>query len=69
MVASIAEWASLPRTRFMLTVITPKQIVVVCSLKSMCIPSFILIGSCLSELHAPVVTYCCLTIFTQLYMC
>ena len=30
-------------------------IVTVCSLKSMCIPSF---GSCVSELHAPVVMYC-----------
>ena len=26
-------------------------IIVVCSLKSMCIPSFVLIGCCVSELH------------------
>ena len=28
---------------------------VVCLLKSMCIPSFVLIGCCMSELHAPIV--------------
>ena len=32
-------------------------IVLVCSLKSMCIPSFILIGGCVSELHAHVCPY------------
>ena len=32
-------------------------IVVVCSLKSMCIPSFVLIGCCVNELHAPIVMY------------
>ena len=38
-------------------------IIVVCSLKSMCIPSFVLIGCCVSELHghihvyAPIVMY------------
>ena len=26
-------------------------VIVVCSIKSMCIPSFILIGRCVSELH------------------
>ena len=28
-------------------------IIVVCSLKSMCVPSFIVIGYCNSELHGP----------------
>ena len=32
----------------------------VCSLKSMCIPSFVLISCCVSELHiyVPIVMYC-----------
>ena len=37
--------------------ITHIHISVVCSLKSMCIPSFILIGCCVSELHVPIVMY------------
>ena len=32
-------------------------IIVVCSLKSMCIPSFISIGCCVSELHGPLCPY------------
>ena len=45
-------------------------IIVVCSLKSMYIPSFVLIGCCLSELHGhlclyhnvlPEAVYCCFT--------
>ena len=35
-------------------------IIVVCSLKRMCVPSFILIGCCVSELHGhyvPIVMY------------
>ena len=33
-------------------------IIVVCSLKSMYAPSFIVIGYCVSELHGPIVKYC-----------
>ena len=54
-------------------------IVVVCSLKSMCISSFVLIGCCVSELHGhlcpyrnvlPKAVYCCFTrttLFTETY--
>ena len=56
-------------------------VIVVCSLKSMCVPSFIVIGYCLSELHGhlhvcpyhnvwPEAIYCCLTrttLFTELF--
>ena len=44
--------------------------VMVCSLKSMCTPSFVLIGCCVSELHGhicpyrnvwPEAVYCCFT--------
>ena len=31
--------------------------IVVCSLKSMCIPSFVLIGCCVSELHGHLCPY------------
>ena len=57
--------------------------IVVCLLKSMCIPSFVLIGFCMSELHGhlcpyrnilPEAVYCCFTrttlfskLFTSLY--
>ena len=56
-------------------------IIVVCSLKSMCIQSFILIGCCVSELHGhlcpycnvlPEAVYCCFTrtaLFTKLFTC
>ena len=55
--------------------------IVVCSLKSMCIPSFVLIGCCVSELHGhicpyhnvwPEAVYCCFTrttLFTELLTC
>ena len=33
-------------------------IIVVCSLKSMCIPSFVLIGCCVSELRGHLCPYC-----------
>ena len=45
-------------------------IILVCSLKSMCIPNFVLIGCCVNELHAhlchyrnvwPAAIYCCVT--------
>ena len=55
-------------------------VIVVCILKSMCIPSFFLIGCCVSELHAhlcpyrnvwwPEAVYCCFTrtaLFTELF--
>ena len=54
-------------------------IIMVCSLKSMCIPSFVLIGCCVSELHGhiypfhnvlPEAVYCCFTrttLFTKLF--
>ena len=32
--------------------------IMVCSLKSMCIPSFVLIGCCVSELHVHLCPYC-----------
>ena len=32
-------------------------IIVVCSLKNMCIPGFVLIGCCVSELHGRVCPY------------
>ena len=49
-------------------------IIVVRLLKSTCIPSFILIGCCVSEIHAhlclyrnvwPEAVYCCTTLFTK----
>ena len=34
------------------------MLIVVCSLKSMCVPSFIVIGYCVSELHGhPIIMY------------
>ena len=56
-------------------------IIVVCSLKSMCVPSFIVIGHCLSELYGhlcpyrnvwPEAVYCCFTrttLFTKFLVC
>ena len=53
-------------------------IIVVCSLKSMCVPSFIVIGYCVSELHGhishycnilPEAVYCCFTTTTKLCTC
>ena len=56
-------------------------VIVACSLKSMCIQSFILIGCCVSELHGPLcpycnvlpeAVYCCFTgttSFTKLFTC
>ena len=56
-------------------------IIVVCSLKSMCIQSFVLIGCCVSELHShlcpyrnvcPEAVYCCFTrttLFTENLIC
>ena len=56
-------------------------IIVVCSLKSMCIPIFVLISCFVSELHGhicpyhnvwPEAVYCCFTrttLFTELFTC
>ena len=50
------------RTTLFTTMFT--VIIVVCSLKSMCVPSFIVIGCCVSELHGhycnilPEAVYC-----------
>ena len=55
--------------------------IVVCALKSMCVPCFIFIGDCVSELHSyicpyrnvwPEAVYCCFTrttLFTELFIC
>ena len=57
--------------------------IVACALKSMCVPCFILIGYCVSELHShihicpyrnvwPEAIYCCFTrttLFTELFTC
>ena len=55
--------------------------IVVCALKGMCIPSFVLIGYCVSDLHAhiclyrnvwPEAVYCCFTrttLFIKLFTC
>ena len=65
------------RTTLFTTMFT--VIIVVCSLKSMCVPSFIVIGYCVSELHGdicpycnvlPEAVYCCFTrttLFTELF--
>ena len=64
------SWIALPehvyccftRTTLFTTMFT--VIIVVCSLKSMCVPSFIVIGCCVSELHGhycnilPEAVYC-----------
>ena len=67
------------RTTLFTTMFT--VIIVVCSLKSRCIPSFFLIGCCVSELHGhicpyrnvlPEAVYCCFTrttLFTKLFTC
>ena len=66
------------RTTLFTTIFT--VIIVVYSLKSMCIPSFVLIGYCVCELHGhicpyrnvwPEVIYCCFartTLFTKLFL-
>ena len=52
-------------------------IIVVCSLKSMCTPSFVLIGCCVSELRGhlcsyrnvwPEAVYCCFTRTTHMFV-
>ena len=64
------------RTTLFTTMFT--VIIVVCSLKSMCVPSFIVIGYCVSELHGrycnilPEAVYCCYTrttLFTKFFTC
>ena len=55
-----------------------RTFIVVCSLKCMCVPSFIVIGHCVRELHGrycnvlPEAVYCCFTrttLFTKLFTC
>ena len=62
------------RTALFTTLFT--VIMVVCSLKSMCVPSFIVIAYCVSELHGhtchvlPEAVYVCFartTLFTELF--
>ena len=62
------------RTTLFTTMFT--VIIVVCSLKSMCVPRFILIGYCVSELHGhicpyhkvwPEAVYCCFARTTIVY--
>ena len=67
------------RTTLFTTMFT--VIIVVCSLKRTCIPSFVLIGCCVSELHGricpyrnvwPEAVYCCFTrttLFTEMFTC
>ena len=60
------------RTTLLTTMFT--VIIVVCSLISMCIPSFVLFGCCVSVYHDcnvwPEAVYCCFTkttLFTELF--
>ena len=70
-----ANYYCFTRTTLFTTMFT--VIIVVCSLKSMCIPSFVLIGCCVSELRGhllpyrnvgPEAVYCCTTMFTMCSM-
>ena len=72
---------STPFTRTTLFTTMFTVIIVVCSLRSMCIPSFVLIGCCVSELRGhlcpyrnvwPEAVYCCFTrstLFTKNLTC
>ena len=51
-----AVYCCFTRTTLFTTMFT--VIIVVCSLKSMCVPSFILIGCCVSELHGHLCAHC-----------
>ena len=74
-----AVYCCFTRTTLFTTMFT--VIIVVCSLKSMCIPSFVLIGYCVSDLHGhicpyrnvwPEAVYCSFTrttLFTDLITC
>ena len=74
-----AVYCCFTRTTLFTTMFT--VIIVVCSLKIMCVPSFIVIGYCVSELHGhrcpycnvlPEDVYCCFTrttLFTELFTC
>ena len=74
-----AVYCCLTRTTLFTTMFT--VFIVVCSLKSMCIPSFVLIGYCVSDLHGhiclyrnvwPEAVYCCFTrttLFIKLFTC
>ena len=69
-IAKCIAWGCLllfTRTTLFTTMFT--VIIVVCLLKRMCMPSFVLIGCCVSELHGhlcpyrnePEAVYCCFT--------
>ena len=74
-----AVYCCFTRTTLFTTMFT--VMIVVCLLKSMCIPSFLLIGFCMSELHGhlcpysnvlPEAVYCCFTrttLFSKLFTC
>ena len=74
-----AIYCCFTRTTLFTTMFT--VIIVVLSLKSMCIPSFVCIGRCVSELHGhicpycnawPEAVYCCFTrttLLTKLFTC
>ena len=74
-----AVYCCFTRTTLFTTMFT--AIIVECLLKRMCMPSFILIGCCMSELHGhlspyrnvlPEAVYCCFTrttLFTELFTC
>ena len=51
-----AVYCCFTRTTLLTTMFT--VVIVVCSLKSMCIQSFILIGCCVRAIYVPIVTYC-----------
>ena len=73
-----AVYCCFTRTTLLTTMFT--VIIVVCLLKRMCIPSFILIGCCVSKLHGHLCPYCnvlpeavyrCftrITLFTNMYI-
>ena len=75
-IAKCIVYCCLTRTTLFTT-----MFIVVCSLKGMCVPSFIFIGCCVSELHGhlcayrnvwPEAVYCCFTrttLFTELSTC
>ena len=74
-----AVYCCFTRTIFFTSMFT--VIIMVCSMKSMCIPSFILVGCCVRELQShlcpdcnvwPGAVYCCFartTLFTELLTC
>ena len=60
-----AIYCCFTRTTLFTTMFT--VIIVVCSFKSMCIPSFVCIGRCVSELHGHICPYC--NAWPEVYCC